>query len=220
VFTGLIECVGEVMRIERDQDDARLIVRADLPEPKDMAVGDSIAVNGVCLTVVEITGRMFSFDVSAETLACTTCGELNAGRIVNLERALLPSTRLGGHIVSGHVDGIGQIVAIRPRGESRVLRIRVPEGLSRYIASKGSVTIDGISLTVNAVDCAEFEVNIIPHTMEKTHLAAIGEGSRLNIEVDIVARYLERLLETTHTDEEGRQQQGGAVSGLPFGALD
>ncbi len=214
MFTGLVECVGEVVRIERDQHDARLTVRADLPEPKDVVLGDSIAVNGVCLTVVEIADQVFSFDVSAETLACTTCGELIAGHTVNLERALLPSTRLGGHIVSGHVDGIGHIVGIHSRGDSKVLKILVPEGLSRYIASKGSVTLDGISLTVNAVEGAEFEVNIIPHTMEKTHLSAVTEGRCLNIEVDIIARYLERLLEPTHPERQAH------ASGLPFGALD
>jgi len=216
VFTGLVETVGEVVRIERGQADARLTVNADLPEPKDLTLGDSVAVNGVCLTVVEISGREFSFDMSAETLACTTSGDLTPGRIVNLERALLPSTRLGGHIVSGHVDGIAQIVGIRPRGESTVLRIRVPDGLARYVAGKGSVTLDGISLTVNVVEGSEFEVNIIPHTMEMTHLKVMKEGSRLNIEVDLIARYLERLLQVGQPDGDGHTP----ASGLPFGALD
>lgn len=201
--------------MERSGSDARLTVRADLPEPRDLALGDSVAVNGVCLTVVEISGDAFSFDMSAETLACTTNGNLAPGRTVNLERALLPNTRLGGHIVSGHVDGIAEIVDIRPRGESTVLRIRVPDELARYVAAKGSVTLDGISLTVNIVEGTEFEVNIIPHTLEKTHLTEVGTGSRLNLEVDLVARYLERLLQADGTDEKAPP-----VSGLPFGVLD
>lgn len=214
MFTGLVETTGEVVRMERSGSDARLTVRAKLPEPADLALGDSVAVNGVCLTVVEISGDAFGFDMSAETLACTTNGELAPGQTVNLERALLPSTRLGGHIVSGHVDGIAEIIGMRARGESTVLRIRVPEGLARYIAGKGSVTLDGISLTVNVVEGLEFEVNIIPHTMEKTHLSGIRPGSRLNIEVDLVARYLERLLQA------GETSGGATTSGLPFGILD
>lgn len=193
MFTGLVEAVGRIAEVQRDGTDARLRV-----EPGAMATalqaGDSIAVGGACLTVTAPDATGFWGDISAETLAHTTLGERSAGDAVNLERALLPSARLGGHFVAGHVDGIGEIVARTPDGRSVRFGVRVPDALARYVAPKGSICIDGVSLTVNEVDGAEFGVNIIPHTLEQTTLDALAPGSRVNIEVDLVARYVERLV--------------------------
>jgi riboflavin synthase len=160
----------------------------------DVRPGDSIAVSGVCLTAVELEGRAFWVDVSRETLSCTTLGTLAPGDPVNLEKALTASTPLGGHWVSGHVDGVGDIRARRPAGRSLEFDIEGPGSLARYIAAKGSICIDGVSLTVNEVSGARFAVNIVPHTLAHTTLGTWQPGSRVNLEVDIVARYLERLL--------------------------
>ena len=192
MFTGIIQAVGRVAAIERRGGDARLHITG-LPLA-DGALGESIAVSGVCLTAVEFSADGFAADVSGETLACTTLGDWTVGQAVNLERALAVGDRLGGHIVSGHVDGVGEVVSRRPDGRSERFTLRAPAALARYIAAKGSITVDGVSLTVNTIAGAEFGVNIVPHTLAHTSLDAPRAGSRVNLEVDLLARYLERLL--------------------------
>ncbi len=194
MFTGIIEAVGEVAAIEPKGEDLRLYVRSGRLELTDVKLGDSIAVNGICLTAVALPGEGFWADVSGETLARSTFSELRVGTRVNLEKALTPTTRLGGHLVSGHVDGVGEVVSRRRDGRSERFTIQAPVALAKYIAEKGSITIDGISLTVNAVDGAQFSLNIVPHTLQETTLADFGPGCRVNLEVDVLARYLERLM--------------------------
>jgi len=194
MFTGIIQAVGRVAALDRKGSDLRARVATSDLDLANVALGDSIAVNGVCLTAVELQGDGFWADVSQETLARTTFGALRVGDPVNLEKALTPSTALGGHLVSGHVDGIGEVLERGDQGRSVRFRVRAPDGLARYIAEKGSICLDGISLTVNAVDGASFELNIVPHTLERTTLGSAQPGSRVNLEVDIIARYLERLL--------------------------
>ncbi len=194
MFTGIIEAVGKIVAREPQGVDMRLHVAGGKLGLDDVKLGDSIAVSGACLTVTHLTGDGFWTDVSRETLTRTVLGELRSGDRVNLERALTPSRRLGGHLVSGHVDGIGRVVEFRQEGRSWRLRIETPAPLARYIAEKGSICIDGVSLTVNAVEGVLFDLNIVPHTLQETTLAAYRAGKRVNIEVDLIARYLERLL--------------------------
>jgi riboflavin synthase len=194
MFTGIIEDVGRIAVLEGCGGDLRMAIEVAGPAYADLRLGESIAVNGVCLTVVDREGGRWSADVSLETLSRTTCAGWQVGDRVNLERALLPSTRLGGHLVSGHVDGIGRVVGVEDAARSTRLTIAAPEILMRYIAAKGSVCVDGVSLTVNEVDATDFTVNIVPHTMQQTVIGAYVVGTRVNLEVDIVARYLERLL--------------------------
>jgi riboflavin synthase len=194
MFTGIIEAVGRIAALERHGVDARVRIDTGKLDMRDVRLGDSIAVSGVCLTVIGQGARDFSADVSGETLARTKFGGLSVGAGVNLEKALTPTTRLGGHLVSGHVDGVGELVARQEEGRSLRLRIRAPSDLSRYIAAKGSICIDGVSLTVNAVQGREFDVNIVPHTLAETTLGELRAGDPVNLEVDILARYLERLL--------------------------
>jgi riboflavin synthase len=196
MFTGLIEAVGTLGAAEARGGDLRLRVDcAPLPgEP--LALGESIAVSGVCLTVVAHDARGFAVDVSNETLALTTLGALRPGARVNLERALLPTTRLGGHLVAGHVDGLGRLESIAPDARSQRWRIAAPAALLRYVAGKGSICVDGVSLTVNAVDAEGFEVNLIPHTVAHTSFSQSRVGDALNLEVDLLARYVERLQAT------------------------
>lgn len=194
MFTGIIEAVGAVAALQPKGADLRLYLRTGKLDLADVKPGDSIAVNGVCLTAVALPGDGFWADVSGETLERTTFGELRVGRPVNLEKALTPTTRLGGHLVSGHVDGVGEVLERRAAGRSERLRIRAPAPLARYIAEKGSIGVDGISLTVNRVDGAVFDLNIVPHTLAETTLADWRPGRRVNLEVDIIARYLERLV--------------------------
>jgi riboflavin synthase len=194
MFTGIIQAVGEIAVLESKGEDLRVRVRTGKLPLGDVHIGDSIATSGVCLTVVELPGDGFWADVSGETLAVTGMGRLAVGARVNLEKALTPATPLGGHLVSGHVDGIGRVVSRRDVGRSVRFRLRAPDTLAHYIAAKGSVCIDGISLTVNAVDGAEFELNIVPHTLAETTMGDFQEGNTFNLEVDIIARYLERLL--------------------------
>jgi len=194
MFTGIVEAVGQIASVASRADDVRMTVVSDKLNFGDVKLGDSIAINGVCLTVVALQGQGFDADVSGETLSCTTFSELVAGHSVNLEKALLPTTRIGGHLVSGHVDGIATVSACRDEGNSRRIDFTVPEALSRYIVSKGSICIDGVSLTVNEVTGNHFSVNIIPHTQEQTIINQYQTGHRVNIEVDIIARYLERML--------------------------
>lgn len=174
--------------------DQRIMVATETLPMADVILGDSIAVNGVCLTVIGFDEQSFQADVSNETLACTTLGGLTVGAPVNLEKALLPTTRLGGHLVSGHVDGVGEIVALESDGRSLRFTLRAPAELARYIATKGSICVEGISLTVNSVEGREFGLNIVPHTLEETNLKNAEVGRPVNLEVDIIARYLERLL--------------------------
>ena len=195
MFTGLVEAVGQVVSIENKGGESRMTFASASLGLSDAQLGDSIAINGVCLTVVNKTDQQFAADVSAETLACTTLGALKQGSRVNLERALLPTTRLGGHMVSGHVDGVAHVAHIKPQGESIIISFEVASQLSKYIASKGSICVDGVSLTTNVVSDSGFEVNIIPHTQQQTIIGDYKQGSKVNIEVDVVARYLERLLQ-------------------------
>ncbi|QKT04396.1 riboflavin synthase [Ectothiorhodospiraceae bacterium 2226] len=194
MFTGIIQAVGEVAALEPRGGDLRLRVRSGALDLGDVALGDSIAVSGVCLTAVELPGDGFWADVSRETLACTTLGALGVGGRVNLEKALTPTTRLGGHLVSGHVDGLGVVVERRPEARSVRFVFEAPRELARYIAGKGSICIEGVSLTVNEVNGTRFGVNIVPHTLAHTTLDALLPGARVNLEVDVIARYLERLL--------------------------
>lgn len=194
MFTGIVEAVGEVTACEQRGGDLRLRVKAGDLDLAGLQLGDSVSTNGVCLTVVELPGDGYVADVSAETLAMTTIGDWSEGTPVNLERALTPQTRMGGHLVSGHVDGVGEVVSRHPDARSERFRLRAPRELAKYIAHKGSITVDGTSLTVNRVEGAEFELNIVPHTLEKTVIGTYKPGTRINLEVDLIARYLERLL--------------------------
>ncbi len=194
MFTGIIEAMGRVAGIERKGADTRLVIDAGKLDLSDVKVGDSIAVSGVCLTVVAQSGASLSFDVSGETLSRTTLGDFRVGTPVNLEKALLPTTRLGGHLVSGHIDGVGKILRREEAGESVRFTVEAPKELARYIAGKGSICIEGVSLTVNSVDGSVFSVNIVPHTQTVTTLKDLRPGTVVNLEVDLVARYLERLV--------------------------
>lgn len=195
MFTGIIQCTGRMATRELRGGDMRLVIAAPALDFSDVAIGDSIAVSGVCLTVVDFGQGTFAADVSNETLALTTLGTVQDGDPVNLEKALRLSDRVGGHLVSGHVDGMGKVVSIESDARSQRWVIRAPDGLSRYIAAKGSICMDGVSLTVNSVDGARFSVNIIPHTVIATTFAQRQMGDRVNLEVDMMARYVERLLE-------------------------
>lgn len=194
MFTGIIETVGHIVSLERRGGDVRLHVRAAGMSWNDVALGDSIATNGVCLTAVELPGDGFAADVSLETLSLTSIGSWKSGTPVNLEKALTPQSRLGGHIVSGHVDGLGEVVERAPDARSERFSIRAPRELAKYIAHKGSITVDGTSLTVNKVNGDVFELNIVPHTIERTIIGEYTAGTKVNLEVDVIARYLERLL--------------------------
>ena len=194
MFTGIITAVGTIAALQPRGGDMRLRIATGKLDLSDVQLGDSIAVSGVCLTAVELPGDGFWADASRETLELTILGEIAPGMQVNLEKALTPTTRLGGHLVSGHVDGIGTVSEWRPDGRSWRLRVQAPDALARYIAAKGSICVDGVSLTVNRVDGAAFELNIVPHTLAETTLANFQVGRRVNLEVDLIARYLERLL--------------------------
>lgn len=194
MFTGIIQSVGQIGALESRGGDVRLTVRAPGFDFASCALGDSIAVNGVCLTAIELGEAHFAADCSRETLQVTTLGGLSAGDSVNLEKALCLGQPLGGHLVSGHVDGIGRLLDRRPDGRSERLGFEMPADIARYVARKGSICVDGVSLTVNAVSGNRFEVNIVPHTLEATTLGGLDAGHRVNLEVDLVARYLERLV--------------------------
>ncbi len=194
MFTGIVQAVGEIVALEPRGGDTRLRVRTGKLPLDDVRPGDSISTNGVCLTVVDLPGDGYWADVSIETLNFTTLGDLTPGSAVNLEKALTPMTRLGGHIVSGHVDGVGEVVRLYEEGRSWRVVLRAPDELARYIAKKGSICVDGTSLTVNGVDGAAFDLNIIPQTMSETVFGTYAVGSKVNLEVDVIARYLERLV--------------------------
>ena len=191
MFTGIIQAIGQIERVTPVGPDLKLKVEAANLGLSDVTVGDSIAVNGVCLTVETLDATHFTVHVSRETLSCTV--GLDGVRAVNLEKALRFSDRLGGHLVSGHVDGIGKVVRLEPAGDCILLSVRAPQVLARYIAVKGSVAIDGVSLTVNTVEQDMFSVNLIPHTLTMTTFQSLGVGSRVNLEVDLIARYVERM---------------------------
>lgn len=194
MFTGIIEAIGSIRAMTPKGGDVRVYVATGKLDLSDVRLGDSIAVNGTCLTVVELPGDGFWADVSRETIARSAFSDLKVGSRVNLEKALTPTTRLGGHLVSGHVDGVGEIVSRADNARAIQFRVRAPRELAKYIALKGSITVDGVSLTVNAVDGAEFELTIVPHTLQETIMADYQAGRRVNLEVDLLARYLERLL--------------------------
>jgi riboflavin synthase len=193
MFSGIVAALGKIQRIEPLTGGVRLNIEAARLGMEDVAIGDSIAVNGVCLTVVSKTATAFDADVSRESLNCTVGLDAQDGE-VNLEKAMRLSDRIGGHLVSGHVDGVGEVVKFEPVGESMLLRIRAPQALSRYIARKGSVAIQGVSLTVNAVEGDVFDINLIPHTVSVTTLRHLKPGSPVNLEVDQIARYVERMV--------------------------
>lgn len=194
MFTGIIEAIGRIKKIEPVAGDMRLHVDTSALDMSDVQLGDSIAVNGVCLTAIEFDTSHFVADVSNETITLTSLKDLTVGSEVNLEKALLPTTRLGGHLVSGHVDGLGEVLSIKEESRSIQLIIRAPEELKHYIAMKGSICIDGTSLTVNKISNTDFELNIVPHTQQQTIIKNYKPGTKVNLEVDLIARYLERLL--------------------------
>lgn len=208
MFTGIIEAVGTVSSLQNRGGDMRVSIRSGKLDLGDVKLGDSIAVNGICLTAVALPGDGFVADVSGETLQRSAFVDLKPGSRVNLEKALTPTTRLGGHLVSGHVDGVGELLSLKQDARSVRMRIQAPAELAKYIAEKGSITIDGVSLTVNAVDGARFDLNIVPHTMQETTLVDFAVGRRINLEVDLIARYLERLL----LGERAAQGKGDGIS--------
>lgn len=203
MFTGIIEAIGSVAKLQQLGSDWRLTIDTGKLDLSDVVLGDSIAVNGCCLTVVELKENIFSADVSNESMRCTALGEFKDGTRVNLEKAMLASGRLGGHIVSGHVDGVGSLVELSEDGASVRLVYEAPKEIAKYIAAKGSVCIDGTSLTVNEVSGQKFSVNVIPHTQSETIIGDYKVEQNVNLEVDLIARYLERLLQGTDSKTEG-----------------
>ena len=194
MFTGIVQALGTLRQLDRRGEDIRLTVAAGKLNMSDVALGDSIATNGVCLTVVEYGDDYYCADVSSETIRLTGFAHYRAGSQVNLEKAMRPTDRFGGHIVSGHVDGVGTISSITEHADYFEIWVKAPDDLAKYIAHKGSITVDGVSLTVNEVRGAEFMLWIIPHTLQETVIGSYKAGSQVNLEVDVVARYLERLM--------------------------
>jgi riboflavin synthase len=199
MFTGIIQAVGQIEAITPLGEDARLDIAVGDLDMGDVALGDSIAVNGVCLTVMNFDNSSFQVHVSKETLSCTV--GLDTKKPVNLEKAMRLADRLGGHLVSGHVDGVGQVVKFDRLGDCMLLAIRAPHAISRYIAAKGSIAVDGVSLTVNSIEVDTFSINLIPHTLEVTTLKQLGVGSRVNLEIDLIARYVERMAQWNNEPE-------------------
>ena len=201
MFTGIIEAIGQIRSMTSKGGDVRVHVSSGKLDLTDVKLGDSIAVNGICLTAVELPGDGFCADVSRETLTRTALANLKTNSRVNLEKALLPTTRLGGHLVSGHVDGVGEVLSRSDSARAVEFWIRAPKELARYIAMKGSITVDGTSLTVNSVNGSEFQLTIVPHTLQETIMADYQAGHLVNLEIDLIARYLERLLQGEHAAE-------------------
>ncbi len=195
MFTGLVETRGEIIAMEPVGGDVRIIVSAIDYTKRDINLGDSVAIDGCCLTVVERDENQIAFDVSKESMSLTLIGDWQLGTEVNLEMALLPTTRLGGHLVSGHVDGLATVTDVKEDARSWRMSFELPEELTKYVAKKGSITINGVSLTVNEVSGNSFDINVIPHTFQVTTLGNLVPGKKVHIEVDLIARYLERLLE-------------------------
>jgi riboflavin synthase len=208
MFTGIIESTGKVQVMQDMGGDLRLSLNTGKLDMSDVALGDSIAVNGVCLTVIDMTSNSFVADVSRETLRLTSLGKLRQGSPVNLEKALTLQTRLGGHMVSGHVDALGKVLDRKDDARSIWFKVQAPAELAKYIVHKGSITVDGTSLTVNAVDGNEFELNIVPHTLQETIMGGYQAGTEVNLEVDIIGRYLERLLLGEKAAEKGIKGKG------------
>lgn len=194
MFTGIIEAVGTIISAQQTAGDVRLQIHAGLLDMADVKLGDSIATSGVCLTVIDFGTDWYAADVSLETISRTTLTHWKAGQRVNLEKALLPTTRLGGHLVSGHVDGVGEIVVARQDARSLYFEVQAPDTLAKYLAEKGSITVDGISLTINHLNGARLSLNLVPHSAAQTTISAWKVGTQVNLEVDVLARYLERLL--------------------------
>ncbi len=194
MFTGIVESLGTIKAINLNSDGARVVVGSGHLDLSDVKLGDSIATNGICLTVVAFDNNSYSADVSSETLTRTGFAHYKMGQQVNLEKAMLATSRFGGHMVSGHIDGVGKILNIAKVGNSNEYWIELPENLQQYIAEKGSITIDGVSLTVNSVNTDRFRLTIVPHTTEQTIISSYQVGQVVNLEVDLIARYIERLL--------------------------
>lgn len=193
MFTGIIESVGQVQSVQAVGGDVRLKIHTKL-DMSDVHLGDSIATNGICLTVIEFGKDWYAADVSRESLHRTTLGQWKAGQTVNVEKAMLPTTRFGGHIVSGHVDGLGEISLVREDARSLYFEVTAPVELAKYLAEKGSVTVDGISLTINHLRGNVISLNLIPHTADRTNIGSWKQGTQVNLEVDVLARYIERLM--------------------------
>jgi len=194
MFTGIIEALGHIQDIQPRGNDSLITIHTGKLDLSDVKIGDSIATNGVCLTAVEIGAQYFVADVSVETLKRSGFATYSKGQPVNLEKAMQATSRFGGHIVSGHVDGIGEVASVAELGQTWEIWIKAPDGLAKYLAEKGSVTVDGVSLTVNDVDGAKFKLTLVPHTLKETIIQHYQSGSPVNLEVDVVARYLERLI--------------------------
>jgi riboflavin synthase len=205
MFTGIVQGVGRVRSVEARGGDVRMWIETGGVPLGDVAIGGSIAVNGCCLTAIELEPAAFAADLSRETLSLTTAGEWSTGSPVNLEKALTAGQALGGHYVTGHVDGVGRVLSRHDDARSVRVEFEVPPELARYVARKGSICVDGVSLTVNGVAGSRFDVNLVPHTLEVTILAGYRPGTRVNLEVDIIARYLERLV----AERQPEAGQGG-----------
>lgn len=201
MFTGIIEATGTIAKKQPTGGDCRLLIRSAGLDFSDVKLGDSIATNGVCLTVTGFENQAYWADVSNETLSLSTLAELEVGAAVNLEKAMLATSRFGGHIVSGHVDGLGKVLRLQNDGRSIQIEIFAPENLRKYIAHKGSITVDGISLTINALTDDGFMLNIVPHTAKETVIQHYQAGTLVNLEVDVIARYLEQLLRAENTEK-------------------
>ncbi len=211
MFTGIVESVGKINSLTRLGEDFRVEVKSDELDLSDVNLGDSIATNGVCLTVISKSNNTFSADVSVETIQHTGFKHYQSGQVVNLEKAMLPTTRFGGHIVSGHVDAIGYIASINNNGRAKDIWISLPTELAKYVVKKGSITIDGISLTVNDVTDGQCKLTIVPHTLGQTTLSNAAVGDAVNVEIDIIARYVERLL--------GSKQAADSPNGVDMSLL-
>jgi len=216
MFTGIIAATGRIAKIEAQDGDWSVTINTGKLDMSDVQLGDSIAANGVCLTAIKLGQDFYVADVSGETLQVTTAGDWQVGTEVNLEKALRLQDRLGGHLVSGHVDGVGVVKSIRQDGRSWRYQIESPLSLAKYIAGKGSICINGISLTVNQVNGCVFDVNIVPHTRQETTIKYFTEGTRINLEVDLLARYLERLM---LGDDAAISSQASSSAGLSEGFL-
>lgn len=207
MFTGIIAAVGNIIAIKKNQKDMTITVHAGGLDMSDVKLGDSIANNGVCLTVTHLNGDSFNADVSYETIKLSGFSNIKTGFLVNLEKAMQMNDRFGGHIVSGHVDGVGEVTTVTPLGNAVEYWIKAPDDLAKYIAKKGSITVDGVSLTTNEVDGASFKLTIIPHTISETIMQKYAVGTRVNLEVDVIARYLERLVLGEQASESNNKQQ-------------